>query len=49
MSSNELLARRDPVKFFNALMEGDPVAWGALGFGILIAGISWYFKSNNKV
>lgn len=49
MFPTELLARRDPVKFFNGLMEGDPVAWGALGIGILIAGISWYFKSRNKV
>ena len=43
-----MLARRGLVSLINGLMEGDPVAWGALSVGILVAGISWYFKSRSK-
>jgi len=43
-----MLARRGLSSLINGLTEGDPVAWGALGIGILIAGVSWYFKSRSN-
>ncbi|MFO0979189.1 MAG: hypothetical protein U0996_22455 [Planctomycetaceae bacterium] len=43
-----MLARRGLSSLINGLMEGDPVAWGALGIGILVAGITWYFKSRSN-